>query len=163
MEDDEGPPRGIEAPEGVLDRLALHDVGLDVAGHGTAERRELDFNGTTPTPAQQIDTGSDQQPMQPGLEPRRITKTGQVPPGVQQRVLNRVPREFAIPEDEAGGCIQPRDGRASQDCEGVMIAPLCLLDETPLVHCRLWSGAATWCARMVCRTAIVIRSRATSG
>jgi hypothetical protein len=35
--------------------------------------------------------------------------------------------------------------------EGVMVAPLRLFDETPLVHVRLSSSAAFRCAQMVCR------------
>ena len=66
-----------------------------------------------------------------------IAKSGQVSPGVQQRVLDRVSRELAVPEDQAGRSVQPRDGRASEHGEGFMIAPLCLLDETLLVHCCL--------------------------
>jgi hypothetical protein len=124
VEDNEGTPRRIETPEGVLDRLALHDVVLDVAGYGTAQGCELHLDGTAPTPAQQIDAGSDQQPMQPGIEPFRLAKTGQVPPGVQQCVLDRVSRELTIPEDETRRSVQPRDRGASQHREGVMIAPL---------------------------------------
>ena len=75
--------------------------------------------------------------MQPGVEPLGIAKSGQIPPGVQQRVLDRVSRELAVPKNQSGGSVQPRDGRASEHREGVMIAPLCLLDETPLVHCCL--------------------------
>ena len=75
--------------------------------------------------------------MQPGVEPLGIAKSGQVPPGVQQRVLDRVSRELAVSEDQSGRSVQPRDGRATEHGEGVMIAPLCQLDETPLVHCCL--------------------------
>ena len=56
---------------------------------------------------------------------------------LQQRFLDRVSRELAVSEDQSGCSVQPRDGRASERGEGVMIAPLCLLDETPLVHCCL--------------------------
>ena len=72
-----------------------------------------------------------------GVEPLGIAKSGQVSPGVQQCVLDRVSRELAVPEDQSGRSVQPRDGSASEYGEGVMIASLCLLDETPLVHCCL--------------------------
>ena len=78
----------------------------------------------------------DEQPVQPGVEPLGIAKSGQVPPGVQQRVLDRVSRELAVPEDSRAAA-SPRDGRASEYGEGGVIAPLCLLDETSLVHCCL--------------------------
>ena len=50
------------------------------------------------------------------------------------RLLDRVPRELRVPEDEAGDGLQPRDGRADERREGVMIAPARSLDEIPLVH-----------------------------
>ena len=137
MQDDDGAPRWIEPPQGVLDHFALHDVGPDIAGDRAADRRQFHLDRTAPSPAQKVDAGSDEQPMQPGVEALGIAKSGQVPPGVQQRVLDRVSRELAVPEDQSGRSVQPRDGRASEHGEGVMIASLCLLDETPLVHCCL--------------------------
>ena len=64
-------------------------------------------------------------------------RPGQVPPGADEGVLDRVSRELAVPEDQAGGRVQPRDGRVGERREGVMIASLCSLDETSLVHGRL--------------------------
>ena len=46
--------------------------------------------------------------MEPGVEPVRVTKPGQVPPGAHQGVLDRVARELAVPEDEARGRVQAR-------------------------------------------------------
>ena len=45
--------------------------------------------------------------MQPGVEPVRITKSGQIPPGAYQGVLDRVARELRVPKDEARGRVQP--------------------------------------------------------
>ena len=91
--------------------------------------------------------------MQPGVEPVGVAKPRHVPPGGYQGVLDRISRELAIPEDESCRSVQPRDGRANKHREGVMIAPLRKLDETPLVHRGLSSCAPRWRARMVCRTA----------
>jgi drug/metabolite transporter (DMT)-like permease len=99
--------------------------------------------------------------MEPGVETVGVAKPRQVAPGGHQRVLDRVSRELAIPEDQAGRSVRPRDGRANERRKGVMIASLCPFDETPLVHCRPHLGATTRCARMVCRMARADRSRRT--
>jgi hypothetical protein len=80
--------------------------------------------------------------VEPGIEAVRIAQPGQVPPGSDEGVLDRVSRELAVPEDQAGGSVQPRDGRAGQHREGVMIALPRSLDETSLIHGRLTCGAA---------------------
>ena len=49
-------------------------------------------------------------------------------------VLDRVSRELVVPEDQSGSRVQPRDERAGQHREGVMIASLRSLDEFSLVH-----------------------------
>src|SRR5690349_19208652 len=72
--------------------------------------------------------------MEPGVEPVRITKTGQVAPGANERVLDRVARELRVPEDEARGRVQPGGRRRGEHGKGVVIAPRCPLDECPLVH-----------------------------
>ena len=100
---------------------------------------------------QAIDTGTDEQSVDPGVEPVGVAQPRQVPPGADQGFLDRVSRELAIPEDEPGCRVQPRDSRAGKHREGVMIAPLRLFDETSLVHRRLSSSAAFRCAQMVCR------------
>ena len=51
----------------------------------------------------------DEQSVEPGVEPVRVTKPGQVTPGANEGVLDRVARELRVPEDEARGRVQPRD------------------------------------------------------
>jgi hypothetical protein len=51
-------------------------------------------------------------------------------------VLDRVSRELWVADDEAGNGLQPRDGRADERREGVVIASPCAFDEFPLVHCH---------------------------
>ena len=63
-----------------------------------------------------------------------VAQPRQIPPGPEQGVLDHVLGKLAVPEDQAGGGVQARDGVAGQHGEGVMIAPPCPLDERPLVH-----------------------------
>ncbi len=72
--------------------------------------------------------------MEPGVEPVRVAQAREVTPGSDVCLLDRVARELLVPEDEAGDGLQPRDGRADEHREGVMIAPPCPFDEFPLVH-----------------------------
>ena len=68
----------------------------------------------------------------------RVAQARKVSPGSDVRLLDRVARELRVPEDEAGDGLQPRDGRADERGEGVMIAPACPFDEIPLVHGALF-------------------------
>jgi hypothetical protein len=83
--------------------------------------------------------------VKPAVEGVGVTKTRQIAPGPNQRLLDRVTREVRVPEDQAGGEVQPRERQVHERREGVMIAPACPLDETSLVHCppRMWRGLVT--------------------
>ena len=84
------------------------------------------------------------EPVQPGLEPVGLPKLREIPPGPDQRLLDRVACELRVPEDEAGGLVQPHDGRAGELREGVMIASPGSLDELSLVHrCLTLLGTTT--------------------
>ena len=111
------------------------------AGHVVHGRRvdglELDLDRPPSTAAGQVETRVDGQAMEPGIEPVGVTQPRQVAPGSDERLLDRVAGQLRIPEDEAGGLVQPRDGPAGELGEGVMIASPRSLDESSLVHGRL--------------------------
>src|SRR6476659_5947168 len=73
---------------------------------------------------------------QPGVEPVRVAQRWQVAPGADEAVLDRVARKLRVAEDQAGGCVESRDGRAGKLGEGVMIALPCPFHEVALVHDR---------------------------
>jgi hypothetical protein len=78
----------------------------------------------------------DEQSMEPRLEPVGIAKPDQVPPSANESLLDRIPRELAVAEDQAGRGIQPSDRRADEQLEGVMIALLRPHDEFSFGHRR---------------------------
>ena len=71
-------------------------------------------------------------------------RPGQVTPGPDEGLLDRVVRELRVPEDQAGCRVQPRERRVDEAREGVMIAPLCSPDEVSLVHVRLGERPPPW-------------------
>jgi hypothetical protein len=75
--------------------------------------------------------------MEPGVEPIRIAQSGQVPPGTDHSLLDRVARELRVPDDQSGRRVQPRETDIEKLGEGVMIATPRKLDECSLVHGRL--------------------------
>ena len=83
--------------------------------------------------ARLIEARIHREPVQPGVEPVRFPKLRKIPPGSDQRLLDRVACELRVPEDEAGGLFQPHDGHAGKLREGVMIASPGSLDELSLV------------------------------
>jgi hypothetical protein len=104
--------------------------------------RELDLDGPSSSTAREVETGIDGQAMEPRVEPIGLAKAGEVAPGSDQAILDRVACELGVPEDEAGGPVQPHDGSVGKLGEGVMIAVPRSLDEPSLVHGRLGCGAA---------------------
>ena len=67
--------------------------------------------------------------MEPGVEPFRVAKPGEVLPGSDVSLLDRVTCELRVPEDQPGCRVQPHDRRVDQLGEGVMIALLRSIDE----------------------------------
>ncbi len=95
---------------------------------------QFDLDRSPTTSAQDVDAGAHHESACPGLEPIGIAQRRQIAPRAHEPVLDRVSREFVVPEDQSGGRVQPRDERTGQHGEGVMIASLCSLDELSLVH-----------------------------
>ncbi len=110
------------------------------------DRLELDFDRPATPPADGHQAGVDEDSVEPGVESIRVAETGQIAPGPQEGVLDHVVCELAVPDDQPGGRIQPRDGDADKRGEGVMIASSCPLDESSLVHGLLAPriSATTW-------------------
>jgi hypothetical protein len=52
---------------------------------------------------QDIDAGTDDQRPDPGFESIGIAQGREVPPRAHEPVLDRVSREFVVPEDQSGG------------------------------------------------------------
>ena len=137
MEHHDGSPLGLEPAEGFIEKLSLGHVRGHVAAEGFEEGRQLDLVHATATPAREIEARMDGQAVEPGVEAVRVAQPGQIAPGSNEGILDRVSRELAVPEDEAGGSVQPREGSAGDHGKGVMIALPRSLDETTLVHGRL--------------------------
>src|SRR4029079_14979236 len=94
----------------------------------------LDLGWATPTSAGLVEAGVDEKSVEPGIEPVRITKSGQVAPGSHQGVLDRVARELRVHQDEARGRVQSGSCCRGEHGEGIVIASPCPLDELPSVH-----------------------------
>ena len=139
----------VDRSQHIFDEVALADDSGSVPGRGMVDRRELDLDRPSPATAREIEAGVDGEAVKPGIEPVRITKSGQVEPRSDQPILDRVACELGVPEDEAGRTVQPHDGGAGELGEGVVIAFPRSLDEPSLVHGRL----GCHCDRMVALTA----------
>jgi len=147
MQDDDRAPLGIEVPERPIEQFAVGDVGRHVAEGGSIDRGQFDLDRPAPAAASDIDAGVDDELAEPGVEPIRVAQRRQVTPGADEALLDRVARELRVPEDQPGRRVEPRDGRAGKQREGVMIASLRPLDEVSLVH-----DNPRWCAAVRSRS-----------
>src|SRR5262245_26782837 len=127
----------IKTPQRGIDELAVRERTCVVGIRRRIDRAQLDLH-RAPSPApQEVEADVDGEAMQPGLEPVGIAKSRQVPPGADERLLDPIARELGVPEDQAGGRVQPRERRVDEQGKGVMIAPPRAFDELSLVHCCL--------------------------
>ena len=106
MQDDECPMLRLEPDERPFDQVAIGEPVVDVAADRFVDRPDLDLDRPSATPPSLIEAGIHEESVEPGIEPVRITKPGQVSPGANQGVLDRVARELRVPEDEARGRVQ---------------------------------------------------------
>ena len=74
---------------------------------------------------------------------RFSAESGQVSPGSDERLLDRVARELRVAEDQAGCRVQPREVHVEERGEGVMLASPRSLDQASLVPGRPCFGTAT--------------------
>jgi len=106
MQDDESAMLRGQADERALDEVTIRQVKTGIASRRFVDGSNLDLGWATPTSAGLVEACIHEKAVEPGVEPVRITKSGQVPPGSHQGVLDRVARELRVPEDEARGRVQ---------------------------------------------------------
>ena len=147
MQDDDRTAVGVEVPHRGVHDLPVGEGQSRIEGHRGVDRLELDLDDSPASSPGEIEAGIDGETMEPGVEPIGVTQPRQVAPGSDQCLLDRVAGQLRIPEDEAGGPVQPRDGPADELREGVMIASPRSLDASSLVHGRLGFGTPSWRAR----------------
>ena len=137
MQGDDRAVTRIEAPQSGVHELAVGERTGVVGMRGRVDRAQLDLDRAPAPASQEVETSVDDEAMQPGVEPVGISESRQLPPGADERLLDRVARELGVPENESGGSVQPREGWVDEPREGVGITPLRAIDELSLVHCRL--------------------------
>jgi MFS family permease len=137
MQGDDCPVSRSQARQGLIQELAVGERARDVSRRGRIDRRQFDLDDPTLAASDQVETGVDEQSMDPGVEPVRITNTGQVAPRADHGLLDGIVRELAVAEDQARRRVQPRETRIEEHGKGVVIAPPRSFDELSLVHGRL--------------------------
>ena len=72
---------GRKASKGLVEQLAIGESAGDVVGHRRVDRHQFDLDDAALAAPDEIETGVDEQSMQPGIEPVGIAETRQVTPG----------------------------------------------------------------------------------
>src|SRR3954469_11879017 len=99
MEDHDGPLLRREPAERVVEVVARGDRARHVWRGGKVHLKEPDATGVATFTAALGIAGVDDEPMEPGVEPERVTKCRKVSPCPEQRLLRRVLGAVGIPED----------------------------------------------------------------
>ncbi len=140
MKHHHGPVLRRKSSKGLLEQVSItypiHLVRRDVGwSNGTDTSRRPAF-------CSRLDiTCMDDEPMEPGFEPLRISERGQVAPCAQQRLLRRVLGAVMVTEDAVGEAIAPIDRGVDEGREGVAIASARPYHEVDL-HGDVLEGAA---------------------
>lgn len=98
MEDHEGAPVRLEGAKGAVQLVAIGDAATEVGRHRRVKRRELDLDGAALAATHEVEARVDEQTMDPGVEPLHVAQRGQVAPGPDEGLLDRVPCELGVPE-----------------------------------------------------------------
>jgi hypothetical protein len=141
MENDDRPLVRLESGHRPVELIPIGERLGVIGDRPDGDRSDLELDRSSAPAPSPVEGGLGGQAMEPGIEPIRVAKPGQVAPGANERVLDRVARELTVAEDQPGGGVEPDNGRAGQRGEGVMIAMPCPLDEVPLRHDGSLNGA----------------------
>jgi len=128
-EDEHRPVLDGKGKEGAFD-LVLVDQRRDVVGRVRAIQREgWDDYGPPARPADLIATGPNEEAVEPGIEPLRFAQGAEVPPGPDERLLDRVLGGIPVAEDASRDRVQAVVRGGPERVKRLVIAPLCALDE----------------------------------
>jgi hypothetical protein len=141
VQDDQGSGFRFEPGEPALELIAVDRDGVGVVAVGRVDRSQVDVEAVAPQAARLIDTGADEQAVEPRVEAAGVTEGREVAPGSDERLLDGILGLIGVPEDEPRGSIQPEDRGGRKRGEGVMIASSRSLHDVVL-HFALGGGAA---------------------
>jgi pimeloyl-ACP methyl ester carboxylesterase len=137
VQDDDGSDLRFEAGQRPLELVAIRDQRGGVERRRIVGRRQLDLDHASLALADLFETGVGHHGVQPVVERARIAQPRQAAPGPDERLLDGILGEVRVSEDEAGGGIQTRTGRAGKVGEGLPVASPRSLHKPVLVHARL--------------------------
>ena len=144
----------LQPAEHAVEQVAIDDGGRVIGHRRIGEGCQGDLDHLPALTPRGVDAGTHGEAVEPGVEPFRFAQGRQLAPGLEHRVLDGVSRELRIPDDEAGGCVQPSESRVDEHGEGVMIASPGSPDQLQLLHDRLsMRRDPTWSRYRVLTTA----------
>ena len=120
--------------EATLDLIAVLDIRAGIVDRGWKPRdRVIEALPPALTPAFAV-TGSNEDAMEPAIPRLRVTESAHVPPGEDERVLNRVLGAIRVAEDEGRDGVEAIGRRLCQGRERGVITGPCPLDQLSVHH-----------------------------
>ncbi len=135
------PLLGREPPEPSLDLIVIRERSELIRSSRPVHRQGPNGGDPGALAARLAVAGVDERPLEPGIEPVRITEAGQVAPGDHHRLLHRVLGQADDTENAARDLEEPRPRAWGQDGERLPVPTLGLLDEVAIHSLRPQSGA----------------------
>jgi hypothetical protein len=124
-QDDDRPVIDRQPSEGTLELVTMEDAGVGVGRSGFLRF----LHGTLRDPSGLLprlcEADADQQSIRPALEARRLAKTRQIVPDVQERLLDCVFGEMRVAEDAYRDRLQASVAPQGERFERPLVASLC--------------------------------------
>ena len=114
MKDQHRPLIGVKAAEAALELIAIGDIDRGIESRDSC-LPDLELDRPSPSSAPRFAiAGTDEEPVEPGLETIGVTQGREIAPGRDERVLGGVLGLLVVPEDQASGSVEPADRHARQ-------------------------------------------------
>jgi hypothetical protein len=128
-QDERGPLLDGQSKEGTLDLVSIDELPEAIFARRLVDLGDGDLDRPPSAPPDLVLAGSNEQPVEPGVESIAIPKAAKVAPGPDERVLNGILRGIPIAQDPPRDRVQAVVCGTREGIECLAVAPLCALDE----------------------------------
>ena len=128
-QDEHRPVLDGQLEEGSLQLVAVGDLCEVVTRLLPIDREGRHLDRAPPRAPGVVAAGVDEETVEPGVEGGGVAQTPQLPPGLDERVLDGILCGIPIAQDPPRDRVQAVVCGGREGIEGLAVAPLCALDE----------------------------------
>ena len=116
--------------EGSFQLVSVGELGDVVARLRPFDRQGRQLDGAPEGSPDLVSAGVDEEPVQPGVEGAGVAQAPDLPPGLDEGVLDGILRGIPIAQDASRDRVQPVVCGGREGIERLVVASLCAFDES---------------------------------